>query len=120
VTEQTDKPIKVLMVCALGMSSSLLENKTKAAAAARGIPFELKAVSVQEVARWDPSIHWYDIVLIAPQVFYKRKAIQETAKRYGILVESIEPIVFGMVDGEKLLQQILDAIRARDEEKAAN
>ena len=120
MTEKTDKPIKVLMVCALGMSSSLLENKTKAVAAARGIPFELKAVSVQEIARWDPSIHWYDIVLIAPQVFYKRKSIQETAKRYGILVESIEPVVFGMVDGEKLLQQILDAIQARDEETAAN
>jgi hypothetical protein len=30
------------MVSALEMSSSLLENKTKAAAAARGIPFELK------------------------------------------------------------------------------
>jgi cellobiose PTS system EIIB component len=108
------------MVSALKMSSSRLENKTKAAAAARGIPFELKALSVQEVARWNPSIHWYDIVLIAPQVFYKCKVIQKTAKRYGILVESIEPVVFGMVDGEKLIQQILDAIRARDEEKAAN
>jgi cellobiose PTS system EIIB component len=108
------------MVSALKMSSLRLENKTKAAAAARGIPFELKALCVQEVARWNPSIHWYDIVLIAPQVFYKCKVIQKTAKRYGILVESIERVVFGMVDGEKLIQQILDAIRARDEEKAAN
>ena len=31
------KPIKALMVCAMGMSSSLLENKTKEAAQAAGI-----------------------------------------------------------------------------------
>jgi len=109
------KPIKVMMVCALGMSSSLLENKTNQAAADAGVPFELKAVSVQEVARWDPTLHWYDVVLVAPQVFYKRKAIEQTAKPHGIIVQNIDAIIFGMVDGEKLFQQIMDAIRERDE-----
>ena len=108
------KPIKVLMVCAMGMSSSLLENKTKDAAAKAGIPFELKAVAVGDIVRWDPTLSWYDIVLVAPQVFYKRKAIEQTASPHGILVEAISPQVFGMVDGEALLEQILAAIRARD------
>jgi len=110
-------PIKALMVCAMGMSSSLLENKTKEAAAKAGIPFELKATTVGDIALWDPTMHWYDIVLIAPQVFYKRKAIEQTARPHGILVEPIAPTVFGMVDGEALLKQILEAIRARDEGK---
>jgi PTS system cellobiose-specific IIB component len=103
------------MVCALGMSSSLLENKTKEAAAQAGVPFELKAVAVPEIVRWDPTMHWYDIVLVAPQVFYKRKAIEQMAKPHGIIVEAIDPTVFGMVDGEALFQQIMAAIRARDE-----
>ncbi|HEC24089.1 MAG TPA: PTS sugar transporter subunit IIB [Chloroflexi bacterium] len=109
------KPIKVLMVCAMGMSSSLLENKTKEAAAKAGVPFELKAVSTQEIARWDPTLHWYDVVLVAPQVFYKRKSIEQIAKPHGIIVQDIDTVTFGMVDGEKLFQQIMEAIRARDE-----
>lgn len=113
-TPPAQKPIKVLMVCALGMSSSLLEARTKEAAAKAGVPFEMKAVAVQEIGRWDPTLQWYDIVLIAPQVFYKRKAIEETAKPHGILVENIDSVTFGMVDGEKLFQQIMRAIEARD------
>ncbi len=113
------KPIKVLMVCALGMSSSLLEARTKEAAARAGVPFEMKAVAVQEIGRWDPTLQWYDIVLVAPQVFYKRKAIEETAKPHGILVENIDSVTFGMVDGEKLFQQIMRAIEARDKARGA-
>jgi PTS system cellobiose-specific IIB component len=115
--ESTQKPIKVLMVCAMGMSSSLLEAKTREAAAQAGVPFELKAVAVQEVGRWDPAMHPYDIVLIAPQVFYKRRAVEEKVRPYGILVESIDSTIFGMVDGEALFAQIMKAIKARDEAK---
>lgn len=111
------KPIKVLMVCAMGMSSSLLEAKTKEAASKAGIPFELKAVAVNEINVWDPKAHWYDIVLVAPQVFYKRKAIQLVAERYGILVRPIDPTIFGMVDGEALFKQIMTAIKERDDTK---
>jgi len=107
------KPIKVLMVCALGMSSSLLESKTKEAATKAGVPFELKAVSAQEVARWDPTMHWYDLVLIAPQVFYKRRSIEAMAHPHGIMVQGIEPTIFGMVDGEALFQQIMRAMAGR-------
>jgi len=107
------KPIKVLMVCALGMSSSLLEGKTKEAAVKAGVPFELKAVSAQEVARWDPTLHWYDLVLVAPQVFYKRRSIEEMARPHGIMVQGIDPTVFGMVDGEALFQQIMRAMAGR-------
>jgi len=117
-SDSTKKPIKALMVCAMGMSSSLLENKTKDAAEKAGIPFELKATTVGDIVRWDPTMHWYDIVLVAPQVFYKRKAIEQTAFPHGILVQAIDPTVFGMVDGEALLKQIMDAIRARDEAKS--
>jgi hypothetical protein len=52
------------------------------------------------------------------EVFYKRKAIEQTALPHGILVQPIPATVFGMVDGEALFLQILDAIRARDEAKA--
>lgn len=111
------KPIKVLMVCAMGMSSSLLEGKTREAAKAAGVPFELQAITTPEIARWDFQAHYVDVVLVAPQVRYKRKSIAEAAAPYNIIVQDIDPIIFGMVDGEKLFQQIQAAVAAREAAK---
>jgi PTS system cellobiose-specific IIB component len=108
------KPIKVLMVCAMGMSSSLLEAKTREAAEKAGVPFELQAINVPEMGRWDFAVNYVDIVLVAPQVRYKRKSIAQAAAPYGIIVQDIDPILFGMVEGEKLFQQVMTAIEARE------
>ncbi len=108
------KPIKVLMVCAMGMSSSLLENKTREAAQAAGIPFELKAITTPEISRWDFRAHYVDVVLVAPQVRYKRKSIAEAAAPFNIIVQDIDPVIFGMVEGQKLFEQIVAAVKARD------
>jgi PTS system cellobiose-specific IIB component len=109
-----EKTIKVLMVCAMGMSSSLLEAKTREAAQAAGVPFELKAITTPEIARWDFETDYVDVVLVAPQVRYKRKSIAEAAAPYKVIVQDIDPILFGMVDGEKLFEQIQAAVRERD------
>ncbi len=108
------KKIKLLMVCAMGMSSSLLEAKVLEAAKAAGVPMELKAITTPEVARWDWQMNWVDIVLVAPQVRYKRKSIAQAAEPHGIIVQDIDPITFGMVEGEKLFQQVMAAIQQRD------
>jgi PTS system cellobiose-specific IIB component len=108
------KPLKVLMVCAMGMSSSLLEAKVIEAAKAAGVPMDLKAINTPEVARWDWKAHWVDVVLVAPQVRYKRKSIAQAAEPLGIIVQDIDPVTFGMVEGEKLFKQVMEAIRARD------
>ncbi len=111
------KPIKVLIVCAMGMSSSLLESKTIEAGKARGVEVQMNAITTPDVARWDFATNWVDIVLVAPQVRYKRKSIAEAANPHGIIVQDIDPVTFGMVDGEKLFQQIWEAVRARDAAK---
>jgi PTS system cellobiose-specific IIB component len=56
-------------------------------------------------------------VLVAPQVRYKRKSIAAAGAPYGVIVIDIDPVVFGMVEGEKLFQQIMTAIKARDAAK---
>ncbi len=108
-----EKPIKVLMVCAMGMSSSLLESKVIEAAIQAGVPFEMKSINTPEMARWDFDRHYVDIVLVAPQVRFKRKSIAKAAEPYGIIVQDIDPVTFGMVEGQKLFEQILAAVRAQ-------
>jgi PTS system cellobiose-specific IIB component len=108
------KQLKVLIVCAMGMSSSLLENKTIEAGKNAGVEVQMHAITTPDVGRWDWQSNWVDVVLVAPQVRYKRKSIAQAANPLGIIVQDIEPITFGMVDGEKLFQQISEAVRARD------
>jgi PTS system cellobiose-specific IIB component len=108
------KPIKVLMFCAMGMSSSLLEGKTRDAAKAAGVPFDLRTITAAEIARWDFKTDYVDIVVIAPQVRFKKKSVTAAAAPHGIIVQDIDPVIFGMADGDKLFEQIRAAVAARD------
>ena len=101
----------VLMVCAAGMSSSLLVIKTRQAAESTGHTMTICAISVAEIAIYDFATKPVDLVLIAPQVRYKKKSVSEMAGLYGIVVQDIEPTTFGMMDGEKLFEQIKQAVQ---------
>jgi PTS system cellobiose-specific IIB component len=48
-----DKKIKVVLVCAAGMSSSLLEEKIRKAAEKAGRDMELKAIDSSSMGMWD-------------------------------------------------------------------
>ena len=112
-----EKPIRVLIVCAIGMSSSLLESKTTEAAEAEGVNLEMMSCTTPDSARWDFEKDYVDVVLIAPQVRYKRKSLAKMAEPYGTVVEPIDFVTYGMVDGEKLYRQIMTALEARDSNK---
>jgi PTS system cellobiose-specific IIB component len=101
----------VVMVCAEGMSSSLLVNKTRQAAESTGHALTIRAISAGEIAVYDFGAKPVDLVLIAPQVRYKKKSVSEMAAPYGIAVQDIEPTTFGMMDGEKLFEQIKQAVQ---------
>ena len=109
-----EKKIKVLMVCAMGMSSSLIEAKTAKAAEAAGVPFELKAIETAEMSRWDFAENPMDVVLIAPQVRFKKKSIEQAAGPHGSIVLNIDSVAYGMIDGEAIFNQIMEAIKERD------
>jgi len=102
--------IRVVLVCAAGMSSSLIEEKIRQAAAAAGREMELKAVDATRMAFWDYDRERMDIILVAPQVRFKKKSIVEKAEPLGILVQDIDTIAYGMVDGEKIFAQVMEAL----------
>lgn len=108
----SDKKIKVVLVCAAGMSSSLIEEKIRQAAASAGMDMELKAVDATSMALWDYERERMDVILVAPQVRFKKKSILEKAEPLGIIVQDIDTIAYGMVDGEKIFGQVLEALNA--------
>lgn len=109
--------VKAILVCAMGMSSSLLENKTREAAKKAGVELDLHAITTPEVAQWNFKEKYVDAVLIAPQVRYKFKSITEAGAPYGVVVLNIDPVVFGMVDGDELFNQLITALNERDKAK---
>ncbi len=101
----------VLIACAGGISSSLLESKVKQAAAAQGHTLEIHALAVERIGFINFAARPIDVILIAPQVRFKLKSITEIAAPHGIVVQVVDSMVYGMVDGEKLFEQILAAKR---------
>ena len=105
-----EKEIKVVLVCAAGMSSSLLEEKIRQVAAASGQLMELKAVDATTMSLWDYEKDTMDVILVAPQVRFKKRGIIKQAEPYGVIVTDIDTIAYGMVDGEKIFEQVLEAL----------
>lgn len=110
----SQKMIKVVLVCAAGMSSSLIEEKIRQAAAAAGEEMELKAIDATHMSLWDYERDRMDVILIAPQVRFKKKSILEKAEPLGIIVRDIDTVAYGMVDGEKIFGQVMDALRGKN------
>ena len=111
---QDPKPIKVLLICAAGMSSSLLEASIMEAAETAGVNLEVISLFANIGTYWDFEEHPFDVILIAPQVRLMIKSITKKAEPLGIIVQVIDPQAYGMVDGEKIFQQIYDALKARN------
>ena len=70
--------MKVLLCCAGGLSSSILMKKMKTWADAHGEDLEIQAMGTGEaVETWQ---NGYECVLLAPQVSYRLKQLQEEIK----------------------------------------
>jgi len=103
---------KVLLVCAGGLSSSLLESVTAKAASKRGHELDIHAASAALVVynSIDFAAYPVDMVLIAPQVRFARRSIERVVEPLGIVVDVIDPTAYGMVDGDKLFDQIVQVV----------
>lgn len=94
--------MKILLVCAAGMSTSLLVAKMQKASEESGSSDEIFACSVDELEEF---IDNYEVVLIGPQIRYKAKSIGEMAAKKNKGFAVIDSVSYGMVDGKKVLEQ---------------
>ena len=62
---------------------------------------ELKAVDSSRMGLWDFEQEKMDIILVAPQVRFTKRNIIKRAEPYGVIVQDIDTIAYGMVDGGK-------------------
>lgn len=98
---------KIMLVCSAGMSTSLLVTKMEAAARERSIEADIFAVSEADSKNYKD----IDVVLLGPQVRFLLKKMQAHFGSMGIEVQVIESINYGLMNGDKVLDQALSLIK---------
>lgn len=102
------KPIRVLMLCAAGMSSSLVCSSIENAAAERDI--EITVDSTPSMTYKEMNLPEYDLILVAPQVRGQMPEVQAYVAEYELPVVQIGFQEYGLVKGEAILESILNGL----------
>lgn len=99
----------IMLICAAGLSTSLLVSKMQKSAKEKGIDAEIFANSANEadaiLAKKD-----IDVLLLGPQVRFMKSQFEKKVEGKNIPVDIINMQDYGMVNGEKILQTALDLL----------
>lgn len=93
------KEMKILLICAGGMSTGLLTKKMQEYALEKGVDLTIEAHGVNSVDRYYDS---FDIIMVGPQVRFKLQEIQELT---GMPVGVINPSDYGLQNCEAIFKQ---------------
>jgi len=94
---------KILLVCAAGMSTSLLVTKMETAAQEKGLEAEIFALSVTESK---DVINTVDLILLGPQVRFQKAAIEKQVDG-RVPVEVVDMRAYGTMNGEAVIEQAM-------------
>ncbi|HZG17559.1 MAG TPA: PTS sugar transporter subunit IIB [Candidatus Bathyarchaeia archaeon] len=97
---------KILLVCAAGMSTSLLVNKMKEHANEIGTEVEIFALPVSECSSVADEV---DVVLLGPQVRYQKAQVEKVVKK-DTPIEVIDMRDYGTMNGKGVLERALKLI----------
>ncbi|WP_424685497.1 PTS sugar transporter subunit IIB [Enterococcus sp.] len=94
----------IMLVCSAGMSTSLLVTKMQKAAEAKGMEADIFAVSASDA---DNSLEEKDVnvLLLGPQVRFMKAQFEQKLAPKGIPLDVINMADYGMMNGEKVLEQ---------------
>lgn len=102
----------IMLVCAAGMSTSMLVTKMQNAAKEKGLDAEIFAVAASEADKKLAS-QTIDVVLLGPQVRFMAKQFQKKLEPLKIPVEVINMADYGMMNGGKVLEQAVQMMEAK-------
>lgn len=100
--------VKILLCCGAGMSSGFMAQKARAAAKKRGIEASIDAKSEAEAASLLSTV---DVLLLGPHYASHKEKFAEAAKLYNVPVDVIPQKIYGMLDGDKLLDFAIKVIQ---------
>ena len=100
--------VTIKLFCASGMSTSVLVNKMKDAAKAKGVEVDIAAFPESQM---DKHLESMDVALLGPQVGYRLDNAKALCNPKGIPVEVIPMVDYGMMNGAKVLDLALGLVK---------
>lgn len=100
--------VNIILVCSAGMSTSMLVLKMQKAAEARGLDAYIEAIASSVAVDKLKEIP-VDVLLLGPQVRFLEADYKQRFS--DISVAMIAPQDYGMMNGEKVLDQALSLIK---------
>ena len=91
----------IVLVCNMGMSTSLMVNKIRAAAKADGYACEINAYALQKAAK---EIEAADIILVGPQLSFELPKLKSRFPEKIIMAINMQD--YGRMDGAKVLATV--------------
>jgi len=96
--------IQITLVCAAGMSTSLLMSKMEKAAAEMNVDVKIRATPEAQFKAYEKET---DILLLGPQVSYIFEKMKKKYEPMGMKVSVVDTVDYGMMNGEKVLKKAL-------------
>ncbi|CAG9295365.1 PTS sugar transporter subunit IIB [Celerinatantimonas diazotrophica] len=96
--------INIVLICAAGMSTSMLMQKMKDSAKKRNL--DISVLAMPE-GRLDTHKGQIDILLLGPQIIYLEDKIREIYEKKGVKVAVIDMVDYGSMNGDKVLDDAL-------------
>jgi PTS system cellobiose-specific IIB component len=94
----------ITLVCAAGMSTSILMARMQESAKKQGIEAKIIAMSESKFEEYEEPT---EVLLLGPQIEYMADEIKEQYEPKGIKVEVIDMMDYGTLNGEKVLKDAL-------------
>ncbi|MGF1727756.1 PTS sugar transporter subunit IIB [Photobacterium nomapromontoriensis] len=94
----------ILLICDMGMSTSLVVKRMLQAADSEGIEATIEAKGSQDFKN---VVANFDCILIAPQISYKLADFTAIANEHGKPIALINMMDYGLTAGDKILAQAL-------------
>ena len=91
----------IVLVCNMGMSTSLMVNQMRMAAKAEGYECNINAYALQKAQK---EIEAADIILVGPQIAFELPKLKEKFPDKNIM--AIEMMDYGRMDGAKVLGKV--------------
>lgn len=100
--------MNIVLVCEHGASTGMLTSRMIDAAKKMNVDASINAYSFTKL---DEVIDGADIVLLGPQVRFKKKIFEEKYADKGIEFMVIDTVDYGMMNGEKVFKTVLEHLK---------
>lgn len=104
--------MNIILCCAMGVSTSIVVQEMKKAAAAQGKNYKIWAIDADSIDDEDEN---FDVVLVGPQVSHKAEEIEELLENGRIPVAVMNKEDYGTCNGKAILQFAEELVAERME-----